>query len=128
FCDRRVTVARKDIAPVWTRSFPIAKEPTTLGQHLKKKRFLAGIRQREAAVKLVSGRKLVFSKMSWDAERLGRARRAEISFMPLRLPKISGDKDTAPVGLGGGLYFGGVRPPGRACRRARVDARAIPGR
>src|SRR6202042_1777084 len=52
FCDRRVTVARKDVAPVWTRSFPIAKEPTTLGQHLKKKRFLAGIRQREAAVKL----------------------------------------------------------------------------
>jgi DNA-binding XRE family transcriptional regulator len=52
FCDRRVTVARKDIAPVWTRSFPIAKEPTTLGQHLKKKRFLAGVRQREAAVKL----------------------------------------------------------------------------
>jgi DNA-binding XRE family transcriptional regulator len=52
FCDRRVTVARKNVAPVWTRSFPIAKEPTTLGQHLKKKRFLAGVRQREAAVKL----------------------------------------------------------------------------
>jgi transcriptional regulator with XRE-family HTH domain len=52
FCDRRVTVARKDVAPVWTRSFPISKEPTTLGQHLKKKRFLAGVRQREAAVKL----------------------------------------------------------------------------
>jgi transcriptional regulator with XRE-family HTH domain len=51
-CDRRVTVARKDIAPVWTRSFPIGKEPKTLVQHLKKKRFLAGIRQREAAVKL----------------------------------------------------------------------------
>jgi DNA-binding XRE family transcriptional regulator len=52
FCDRRVTVARKNVAPFWTRSFPIAKEPTTLGQHLKKKRFLAGVRQREAAVKL----------------------------------------------------------------------------
>jgi hypothetical protein len=52
FCDRRVIVARKDIAPVWTRSFPIAKEPKTLGQHLKKRRFLAGVRQREAAVKL----------------------------------------------------------------------------
>jgi hypothetical protein len=24
FCDRRVTVARKDIVPVWTRSFPIS--------------------------------------------------------------------------------------------------------
>jgi hypothetical protein len=31
FCDRRVTAARKDIAPVWTRGFPIAKVPTTLG-------------------------------------------------------------------------------------------------
>jgi hypothetical protein len=49
FCDRVVSVARKDVAPVWTRSFPIAKEPTTLGEHLKKKRFDAGIRQSEAA-------------------------------------------------------------------------------
>jgi hypothetical protein len=52
FCDRSVSVARKDVAPVWTRSFPIAKKPTTLGQHLKKKRFMAGMRQDEAAVKL----------------------------------------------------------------------------
>jgi DNA-binding transcriptional regulator YiaG len=67
FCDRRVTVARKDIAPVWTRSFPIAKEPTTLGQHLKKKRFLAGVRQREAAVKLgVSARTLSL----WECDRI----------------------------------------------------------
>ena len=67
FYDRRVTVARKDVAPVWTRSFPIAKEPTTLGQHLKKKRFLAGIRQREAAVKLgVSARTLSL----WECDRI----------------------------------------------------------
>jgi len=49
FYERVVSVARKDVAPVWTRSFPIAKEPTTLGEHLKKKRFGAGIRQSEAA-------------------------------------------------------------------------------
>jgi DNA-binding XRE family transcriptional regulator len=67
FCDRRVTVARKDIAPVWTRSFPIAKEPTTLGQHLKKKRFLAGVRQREAALKLgVCARTLGL----WECDRI----------------------------------------------------------
>jgi transcriptional regulator with XRE-family HTH domain len=67
FCDRRVTVARKDVAPVWTRSFPIAKEPTTLGEHLKKKRFLAGVRQREAAVKLgVSARTLSL----WECDRI----------------------------------------------------------
>jgi hypothetical protein len=30
FCDRLVSVPRKDVAPVWTRSFPISKEPTTL--------------------------------------------------------------------------------------------------
>jgi DNA-binding XRE family transcriptional regulator len=67
FCDRRVTVARKDVAPVWTRSFPIAKEPTTLGEHLKKKRFMAGIRQREAAVKLgVSARTLSL----WECDRI----------------------------------------------------------
>jgi DNA-binding XRE family transcriptional regulator len=67
FCDRSVTVARKDVAPVWTRSFPIAKEPTTLGQHLKKKRFLAGIRQSEAALKLgVSDRTLSL----WETDRV----------------------------------------------------------
>jgi transcriptional regulator with XRE-family HTH domain len=67
FCDRVVSVPRKDVAPVWTRSFPIAKEPTTLGQHLKKKRFLVGIRQSEAAVKLgVSKRTL----STWETGRV----------------------------------------------------------
>ena len=67
FCDRIVRVARKDVAPVWTRSFPIAKEPTTLGQHLKKKRFMAGMRQKEAAVKLgVSNRTLSL----WETDRV----------------------------------------------------------
>jgi DNA-binding XRE family transcriptional regulator len=67
FYDRRVTVARKDIAPVWTRSFPIAKEPTTLGQHLKKKRFGAGIRQSKAAQILeVSARTLSL----WECDRI----------------------------------------------------------
>jgi transcriptional regulator with XRE-family HTH domain len=66
-CDRTVSVARKDVAPVWTRSFPIAKEPTTLGQHLKKKRFIAGMRQDEAAAKLgVSGRTLSL----WECDRI----------------------------------------------------------
>jgi transcriptional regulator with XRE-family HTH domain len=67
FCERRLTLPRTDVAPVWTRSFPIAKEPTTLGQHLKKKRFLAGVRQREAAVKLgVSCRTLSL----WECDRI----------------------------------------------------------
>jgi DNA-binding XRE family transcriptional regulator len=67
FCDRRVTVARKDVAPVWTRSFPIAKEPTTLGQHLKKKRFGAGMRQSKAAQMLgISARSLSL----WECDRL----------------------------------------------------------
>jgi DNA-binding XRE family transcriptional regulator len=67
FCDLVVSVARKDVAPVWTRNFPIAKEPTTLGQHLKKKRFLAGIRQSEAALKLgVSKRTL----STWETDRV----------------------------------------------------------
>ena len=67
FCDRVVSVAPKDVAPVWTRSFPIAKKPTTLGQHLKKKRFGAGIRQSEAAQILgVSTRSLSL----WECDRL----------------------------------------------------------
>ena len=67
FCDRLVSVPRKDVAPVWTRSFPIAKVPTTLGEHLKKKRFGAGIRQSEAARILgVSPRSLSL----WECDRL----------------------------------------------------------
>jgi len=67
FCNRVVSVARKDVAPVWTRSFPIAKEPTTLGQHLKRKRFLAGVRQSEAALQLgVSDRTLSL----WETDRV----------------------------------------------------------
>jgi len=67
FCDRRVSVPRKDIAPVWTRSFPISKEPATFGQHLKKKRFGAGIRQPEAAQILrVSARSLSL----WECDKL----------------------------------------------------------
>jgi transcriptional regulator with XRE-family HTH domain len=67
FCERTVSVARKDVAPAWTRSYPIAKEPTTLGEHLKKKRFLAGIRQSEAALKLgVSDRTLSL----WETDRV----------------------------------------------------------
>jgi DNA-binding XRE family transcriptional regulator len=67
FCERVVSVPRKDVAPVWTRSFPISKEPTTLGQHLRKKRFMAGIRQSEAAQILgVSDRALSL----WETDRV----------------------------------------------------------
>jgi hypothetical protein len=44
-----MSVPRKDVASVWTRGFPISKEPASPGQCLKKKRFLAGIRQLAAA-------------------------------------------------------------------------------
>ena len=49
FCDRLVNVSRKDISPVWTRSCPVSKQPQTIGEHLRKKRFTSGIRQSEAA-------------------------------------------------------------------------------
>ena len=52
YCERRLRLPRTDVAPVWTRSWPIAKEPTTLGQHLKKKRFMAGLRQAQIARQL----------------------------------------------------------------------------
>ncbi len=67
FCYRTVSVPRTDVAPVWTRSFPISKEATTLGQHLRKKRFNAGMRQTEAAQRLgVSDRTLSL----WECDRL----------------------------------------------------------
>jgi DNA-binding XRE family transcriptional regulator len=67
FCDRVVSVPRNDVAPVWTRSFPIAKEPTTLGQHLRKKRFLTGTRQSEAAQKLGVSRRTL---SVWETDRV----------------------------------------------------------
>jgi DNA-binding XRE family transcriptional regulator len=90
FCDRRITVARKDIASVWTRNFPIAKEPTTLGQHLKKKRFLAGVRQREAALKLgVSNRTLSL----WETDRVYPA----WAFQPRLITYLGFDPFTDPT-------------------------------
>jgi len=62
-----VNVAREDIQPVWTRSFPVAKEPQTIGEHLRKRRFGLGIRQSEAARKLdVSDRTLRL----WECDRV----------------------------------------------------------
>jgi DNA-binding XRE family transcriptional regulator len=90
FCGRIVSVARKDVAPVWTRSFPIAKEPTTLGEHLKKKRFLAGIRQSEAALKLgVSNRTLIL----WETDRVHPA----WAFQPRLITYLGYDPFTNPV-------------------------------
>jgi transcriptional regulator with XRE-family HTH domain len=90
FCDRTVSVARKDVAPVWTRSFPIAKEPTTLGEHLKKKRFSAGIRQSEAALKLgVSDRTLSL----WETDRVYPA----WAFQPRLIAYLGYDPFTNPA-------------------------------
>ena len=47
-----MNVERQDIAPVWIHSFPISKQPKTIGEHLKKQRFSLGIRQSEAAQRL----------------------------------------------------------------------------
>ena len=59
-------MARKDISPVWTRSFPVEKQPQTLGQLLRKKRFDSGLRQAEAAKRLdVSDRTLSV----WECDR-----------------------------------------------------------
>jgi len=67
FCKRTVSVPRKDISPVWTRSFPVAKQPETLGQHLRKKRFDSGLRQSEVAQRLyISYRTL----SCWECDRI----------------------------------------------------------
>jgi DNA-binding transcriptional regulator YiaG len=58
---------RTDISPVWTRSYPISKQPQTMGEHLRKRRFDSGIRQSEAARILhVSTRTLSL----WETDRI----------------------------------------------------------
>ena len=50
---------RKDCQPIWRRSFPVSKEPRTLGEHLRKRRYTLGLHQSQAAQKLgVSSRAL----------------------------------------------------------------------
>jgi transcriptional regulator with XRE-family HTH domain len=52
-------VERQDISPVWNRSFPVSKQPKTIGEHLRKRRFSLGIRQSQAAKRLgISNRTL----------------------------------------------------------------------
>ena len=97
-----VSVAWKDVAPVWTRSFPIAKEPTTLGQHLKNKRFMAGMRQDETAVKLgVSNRTLSL----WETDRVYPAwafqprLAAYLGYDPFTDPTLGSPKRNEPSGV-----------------------------
>jgi transcriptional regulator with XRE-family HTH domain len=47
-----MSVPRKEISPVWTRSFPVSKQPKTIGERLRKQRFDLGLRQSEAALRL----------------------------------------------------------------------------
>ena len=62
-----MSVARKDVAPVWTRSWPVAKQPQSIGEQLRKRRFDLGIRQSEAARRLnVSNRTLSL----WECDRV----------------------------------------------------------
>ena len=90
FCDRTVSVPRKDVAPVWTRSFPIEKGPATLGQHLKKKRVQAGMRQAEAALKSgVSNRTLSL----WETDRVYPA----LAFQPRLIAYLGSDPFTDPT-------------------------------
>ena len=50
--DRSLIIVRRDIAPIWTRSFPVSMEPHTIGEHLRKRRFSLGLRQSQAAEQL----------------------------------------------------------------------------
>ncbi|HXA44033.1 MAG TPA: helix-turn-helix transcriptional regulator, partial [Candidatus Angelobacter sp.] len=92
----------KDISPVWTRSFPIAKEPTTLGQHLKKRRFSAGMRQSEAAQQLrVSERTLSL----WETDQVHPTRAfqprliAYLGYDPFNDPMLGSPKGNEPSGV-----------------------------
>lgn len=60
-------IPREHVAPIWTHSFPISRQPQTLGEHLRKKRFASGLRQTEAANQLgVSARTLSL----WECDRI----------------------------------------------------------
>jgi transcriptional regulator with XRE-family HTH domain len=45
-------IARENVAPDWTRSFPVSKHSQTIGEYLKKERFSVGLRQSQAAKQL----------------------------------------------------------------------------
>lgn len=90
FCERTVHVVRKHVTPVWTRSFPISKEPTTLGEHLRKKRLSAGLRQSQAARLLrVSNRTLSL----WETDRVYPA----WAFQPRLITYLGYDPFTNPT-------------------------------
>jgi DNA-binding XRE family transcriptional regulator len=62
-CNRRP----EGCCTVWTRSFSVSKQPQTIGEHLKKRRFDLGMRQSEAAQRLgVSERTL----SQWEVDKV----------------------------------------------------------
>ncbi len=52
FCERVVSVSRKDYLPSRNRGIPVPKQPTTIGGHLRKRRLRLQIHQPEAAARL----------------------------------------------------------------------------
>jgi DNA-binding XRE family transcriptional regulator len=90
FYERVLHVVRKHVIPVWTRSFPISKEPKSLGENLRQKRFSAGLRQSEAAQILgVSNRTLSL----WETDRVYPA----WAFQPRLIAYLGYDPFTDPA-------------------------------
>jgi DNA-binding transcriptional regulator YiaG len=53
------TASRSGLPKIWRRSYPIAKAPESIGEHLRKKRFELGLKQWQAAQRMgVSARTL----------------------------------------------------------------------
>jgi hypothetical protein len=52
FCERVTAVPREGVNRVWTINFPDAREPKTVGEHLRKRRFALKLHQPEAAERL----------------------------------------------------------------------------
>jgi transcriptional regulator with XRE-family HTH domain len=52
FCDRTVCVPRSKYLPSHNRGIPVPKEPTTIGDHLRRRRLQLRIHQSEAARQL----------------------------------------------------------------------------
>jgi len=125
FCDRTIHVARQNVRPIWTRSFPANKQPQTIGEHLRKKRFGLGWRQIEAARQLrVSERTLGL----WECDRVFPTWPFQprivhyLGYDPFTKPELGGPKinETTYVAI---LSSNGSVPIGVQLRKHRLKLR-----
>jgi len=101
-CERSTSVSRTGTPKFWRHSYPIGKQPNTIGEHLRKKRFELGLKQSQAA------REMQVSKLTlslWETDKVYPkwAQQPKITtflgYDPFTNPALGAPPSNKPIGV-----------------------------